>query len=127
MRSLAPLALALATACGQAPCPAGFELRGDYCLSEDAPSDSEYLFQGDTTPNVPTVVGGASAPRAKLAFGAPCAQDDECPFPTDRCFRPAGVADGFCTASGCDADLDVCPAGWACTEVGAAEPWVCTP
>lgn len=119
------LVLPLAAACGQAPCPTGFVLRGDYCLSESAPAESEYLYQGDTTPNVPTVVGGEDTPRARMSFGDPCSDDDECLFPADLCLRAPGSSEGYCTASGCEADVAACPAGWTCTETTSGDPWVC--
>jgi len=53
--------------------------------------------------------GGSCEPAS---IGQPCGDDEACSEPYAYCVT-ANVDIGYCTASGCDSDVD-CPSGWSC-------------
>lgn len=72
--------------------------------------------------------GAAGAPAEPSRFGVSCEVSEDCTGDTDYCaVSPAAPA--YCTASGCDGDDGVCPAGWSCFDVSRfvpGEPWICS-
>lgn len=73
--------------------------------------------------------GSGGGPATGEDFGASCVEHADCGGDTSYCATPPG-APAYCTAPGCDADPDVCPAQWICFDVSlfvAGEPWICAP
>jgi hypothetical protein len=71
--------------------------------------------------------GGGGAGGGEAVWGAVCPDDDACEAPADYCVKAPGAAEGFCSATGCDENSEICPDGWSCNTayVGFGAPSFC--
>lgn len=98
------------------------------CTEDDPCDEGEMLVDGwcqaataDAAPPAPTSDAavaddtGGAAP----AFGQICTTAAECPAPTNYCAVVPPATSGNCTATGCNLDPTICPAGWTCMDLTA--------
>lgn len=93
------------------------------CAEDDTSADTASGGSGGSSG------GTAGAPATSEDFGASCTAHADCHGDTTYCAMPPG-APAYCTATGCDAEPDLCPAMWICFDVSqfvAGEPWICAP
>ena len=64
------------------------------------------------------------------ALGDPCTTDADCGCPADYCVLAPGAGEGYCSVTGCVEDPELCPNGYACTDLSRFSPElpsVCSP
>ena len=119
-----------------ADCDDGQTLEDGRCVSPTSNSTSSTSGGGEG--GAPSTGGEAGAPStrgeagAPSTFGAPCTDDEthaECGGDATYCAVQPGQAEGYCTATGCTENPEVCPSDWGCLNLGAFDPTlpsVCT-
>src|SRR5262249_21142854 len=120
----------IALACDESdPCGAGMQSSNGTCVPDNAGGGGASAGSAGTAAGGDASgSGGAGAGGAGSGdFGAACSMHSECTGDTNYCAVQPGNP-GYCTVSGCDADMSLCPSGWTCFNVGQfapGEPWVC--
>jgi hypothetical protein len=74
-----------------------------------------YQIDAAAAPSPDSGSGSGGDPFAH--FDDVCAGDGDCAAPTDFCAKYPSDPTGYCTRTGCLADMTRCPTGWGCLDL----------
>lgn len=112
--------VALVGACTEDdPCDEGQILVDGWCNLASVDAAPPAMTDDAAVPDTSDPEAGVSEAGggAATAFGQTCMTSVECPAPTNYCALVPGQPSGNCTATGCNLDASICPAGWTCMDL----------
>jgi hypothetical protein len=97
-------------------------LAGSACDPGSERCDEDQRYSHGLCYEIDPADAGATSGSSFAHFADICAEPTGCAAPTDYCLRKPADQTGYCTRTGCLADLARCPAIWTCVALAVSQP-----